>query len=191
MKISIKALSSYVPIDLEKLRPNNSYGTLISKHNHNLDKIIEECGNIPREFLIERDCPNCNENSFEEELSKDRFRMVKCKKCTTIYVNPIFNERYYDETYSSKDCQEIFQELGHSSHLYRVERFGKKRVEKLSQFLRKNDLWFLDVGCSTGFVVEAAKNANWQAYAIDLNPSAIEFGKKRGLDLDNIKYNFL
>jgi 2-polyprenyl-3-methyl-5-hydroxy-6-metoxy-1,4-benzoquinol methylase len=42
---------------------------------------------------------------------------------------------------------------------------------------------FLDVGCSTGFVVEAARDAGWEAIGIDLNPSAIEFGRTRGLDL--------
>jgi 2-polyprenyl-3-methyl-5-hydroxy-6-metoxy-1,4-benzoquinol methylase len=187
MKIQIKPLTSYIPVDLEKLRPNNSYGTLISKRNHNLDKIIEEYGNIPSDFLSFRNCPSCNLNSFDEELSKDGLKMVKCKYCTTIFVNPIFNERYYDETYKSKDYQKVVQDLGHSSHMYRVERFGKERVERMSQFIKKDEVFFLDVGCSTGFVVEAAKNANWKAEGIDLNPSAIEFGKKRGLDLDDIK----
>jgi 2-polyprenyl-3-methyl-5-hydroxy-6-metoxy-1,4-benzoquinol methylase len=42
---------------------------------------------------------------------------------------------------------------------------------------------YLDVGCSTGFVVEAARTRGWDAIGIDLNPSAIEFGKRRGLDL--------
>jgi 2-polyprenyl-3-methyl-5-hydroxy-6-metoxy-1,4-benzoquinol methylase len=45
---------------------------------------------------------------------------------------------------------------------------------------------FLDVGCSTGFVVEAAQLAGWDAQGIDLNPSAVEFGRRRGLELSNI-----
>ena len=44
---------------------------------------------------------------------------------------------------------------------------------------------YLDIGCSTGFVVEAAKNIGWDAIGIDLNPSAINFGKDRGLNLKN------
>ena len=42
---------------------------------------------------------------------------------------------------------------------------------------------YLDVGCSTGFVVEAARDRGWDAIGIDLNPSAIEYGVSRGLDL--------
>jgi SAM-dependent methyltransferase len=45
---------------------------------------------------------------------------------------------------------------------------------------------YLDVGCSTGFVVEAARDAGWDAIGIDLNPSAIEFGRGRGLDLRSV-----
>ena len=46
----------------------------------------------------------------------------------------------------------------------------------------------MDVGCSTGFVVEAASNAGWSSKGIDLNPSAIDFGRSRGLDLENISF---
>jgi 2-polyprenyl-3-methyl-5-hydroxy-6-metoxy-1,4-benzoquinol methylase len=45
---------------------------------------------------------------------------------------------------------------------------------------------YLDVGCSTGFVVEAARDKGWEAIGIDLNPSAIEFGRSRGLDLRTV-----
>jgi 2-polyprenyl-3-methyl-5-hydroxy-6-metoxy-1,4-benzoquinol methylase len=107
--------------------------------------------------------------------------MAKCNNCTTSYVNPIFNEQYYDETYMSKDNQEVVQELGHSSHAFPVERFRKEKIEKMSQFIQKDNISFLDIGCSTGFVVEAANHANWKAEGIDLNPSAIKFCKKRVL----------
>jgi 2-polyprenyl-3-methyl-5-hydroxy-6-metoxy-1,4-benzoquinol methylase len=59
----------------------------------------------------------------------------------------------------------------------------------MSQFLRvpaDRAPRFLDVGCSTGFVVEAAKTAGWDAIGIDLNPSAIEYGQSRGLDLRTV-----
>jgi 2-polyprenyl-3-methyl-5-hydroxy-6-metoxy-1,4-benzoquinol methylase len=45
---------------------------------------------------------------------------------------------------------------------------------------------YLDVGCSTGFVVEAARDKGWEAIGIDLNPSAIEYGRSRGLDLRTV-----
>jgi hypothetical protein len=35
-----------------------------------------------------------------------------------VYVNPIFNEKHYDETYQSGNYQKVVEELGHSSHSY-------------------------------------------------------------------------
>jgi 2-polyprenyl-3-methyl-5-hydroxy-6-metoxy-1,4-benzoquinol methylase len=67
-----------------------------------------------------------------------------------------------------------------------VQRFGQERVGLMARHLTSTAPRYLDVGCSTGFVVEAARDAGWEAIGIDLNPSAIEFGKTRGLDLRTV-----
>ncbi|HYS27301.1 MAG TPA: class I SAM-dependent methyltransferase, partial [Vicinamibacterales bacterium] len=77
--------------------------------------------------------------------------------------------------------------LGINSHEYRVNRFGTERVRMMGEHLRGTRTpRYLDVGCSTGFVVEAARDEGWEAIGIDLNPSAIEFGRSRGLDLRTV-----
>jgi 2-polyprenyl-3-methyl-5-hydroxy-6-metoxy-1,4-benzoquinol methylase len=188
MKLPLKPESSYLNIDLNKLRPKDSYGKLISQRNHNIDRLIKEKGKIPDEYLSLRTCPNCGSENFTKELHKDSLDIVKCLDCETVYVNPIFNEKHYDETYQSVNYQKVVEELGHSSHSYRVERFGKERVQKMSEFIpAKDKISFLDVGCSTGFVVEAALSLNWDAMGIDLNPSAIDFGVSLGLPLEKKK----
>lgn len=186
MELPLKPISEYNEIDLEQLRPKDSYGTLISKRNHNLDKLISVHGKIPREYLSVRNCPNCEEPEHVPELRKDSLDLVKCTSCDTIYVNPIFNEKYYEDTYKSEEYQQVVSELGHSSHNYRVQRFGKERVERISQFFSgREEISLLDVGCSTGFVVQAAQELGWKALGIDLNPSAVNFGKSLGLQLEN------
>jgi 2-polyprenyl-3-methyl-5-hydroxy-6-metoxy-1,4-benzoquinol methylase len=64
-----------------------------------------------------------------------------------------------------------------------VERFGRERIALMAAQLDVPAPRYLDVGCSTGFVVEAAREAGWDAVGTDLNPSAVEFGRSRGLDL--------
>jgi 2-polyprenyl-3-methyl-5-hydroxy-6-metoxy-1,4-benzoquinol methylase len=103
-----------------------------------------------------------------------------------VYVNPVFNEDHYRNVYSSESYMQIIRDLGESSHEYRVDRFGKERMKILAPHLGgfcSVPPRFLDVGCSTGFVVEAAKKEGWDAYGIDLNPSAVSFGRSRGLNL--------
>ena len=91
--------------------------------------------------------------------------------------------------YASAEYQEIVRDLGISSHEYRVGRFGNERVTLMEARVRHRGdqlVRYLDVGCSTGFVVEAARDRGWDATGIDLNPSAVEFGRSRGLDLRTV-----
>ena len=186
MKIPYRKFEEYISVDMEELRPKGSYKKLIEKRTHSIDSLILKYGKIPSDLLIVRNCPTCDSSNFTLELQKDHMDIVQCSNCSLVYTNPIFDDEHYKSTYSSEDYQKIVKDLGEESHNYRVRRFGKERVDILSNFLdHKDEIRYLDVGCSTGFVVEAAKDAGWIAKGIDLNPSAIDFGKSRGLDLTN------
>ena len=185
MKINYRVISEYLSVDIDKLRPKSSYKNLIEKRSHPIDNLIKEHGSIPEQFLKLRKCPNCDCNDLKKELLKDHLWIVKCLNCELVFTNPIFDEEHYTKIYKSSDYQNVVKELGEESHNYRVKRFGMERVEAIKRFVRStNKIKVLDVGCSTGFFVEAAKNNNWEAKGIDLNPSAIKFGRKRGLDLE-------
>ena len=186
LKIPYRRASEYQPVDIAKLRPGGSYKSLIEKRTHPIDDLITRFGRIPDELLTSRRCPTCVASDAALELEKDHMRIVRCRACDLVYVNPTFDEAHYQSVYASQAYQDIVRDLGISSHEYRVARFGTERVGLMSQFLRAaagGAPRFLDVGCSTGFVVEAAKAEGWEAIGIDLNPSAIEYGRRRGLDL--------
>ena len=186
MKITYRKPSEYLKIEIDELRPKGSYQNLIENRTHSIDELIQQYGKIPEDLLIKRNCPTCNASNFKLVFSKDYMDIVSCGNCNLIYTNPIFNQEHYKETYKSKDYQEIVRELGEKSHDYRVNRFGFERIEIMEKFIfRNNQINYLDVGCSTGFVVEAAKSRGWNAVGIDLNPSAVEFGRTRGLNLEN------
>ena len=143
-------------------------------------------GRIPDDLLTERACPTCGSSAYRDELHKDHMRLVRCSACDLVYVNPAFNEDHYRSVYSSNGYQAIMRDLGEKSHDYRVERFGKERVELMARQLLPDagpQPSYLDIGCSTGFVVEAAATRGWRAAGIDLNPSAVAFGRARGLDV--------
>jgi 2-polyprenyl-3-methyl-5-hydroxy-6-metoxy-1,4-benzoquinol methylase len=185
MLIPYRRQSEYQPVDLEKLRPKGSYKSLIAKRTHSIDALVAEHGRIPADLLIERVCPTCGANDAAPELEKDHMTIVRCRSCDLVYTNPIFDEHHYRQMYGSKEYQAIMRDLGEQSHSYRVERFGVERVTLMERQLADavGPVRYLDVGCSTGFVVEAAVQRGWEAIGLDLNPSAIEFGRSRGLDL--------
>ena len=183
MDIPYRRIDEYRPVDIEQLRPAGSYGQLIAKRTHPIDGLIERFGRIPAELLVDRPCPTCGRTDPRPELEKDHMHLVRCAGCDLVYVTPTFDEAHYREVYASQEYQDIVRDLGIKSHEYRVGRFGTERVELMSRFVSAKTPRYLDVGCSTGFVVEAARNRGWQAIGTDLNPSAIEFGRARGLDL--------
>lgn len=186
MKIPYRKLEEYIPIEMDELRPKGSYKKLIKKRTHSIDDLIKKYNKIPDDLLTLRNCPTCDTTGFSKILQKDHMDIVQCENCNLVYTNPIFNDEHYKTTYQSRDYQEIVKDLGEESHNYRVNRFGKERVKIMAKLIKdQNDVNYLDVGCSTGFVIEAASTEGWNAVGIDLNPSAIEFGKSRGLDLQN------
>lgn len=186
MNISYRRLSEYIPVDIARLRPKDSYASLIKSRTHAIDGLIARHGQIPEDLLIVRACPTCASPRFRDELRKDHMTVVRCEVCDLVYVNPAFDEKHYRSVYSSEEYQEIMKDLGIDSHDYRVERFGTERVSIMARYVDVPDdatVAYLDVGCSTGFVVEAAAVRGWRGIGIDLNPSAVEFGLQRGLDL--------
>lgn len=183
MKIPYRQLAEYQPVDISKLRPGGSYKQLIAKRTHPIDELVRRHGRIPEDLLTSRPCPTCGSDEPQHELDKDHMRLVRCRRCDLVYVSPTFDDAHYKKVYASQEYQEIVRDLGIRSHEYRVERFGRERVALMTPHLSTAKPRYLDVGCSTGFVVEAAREAGWDAIGIDLNPSAIEFGRTRGLDL--------
>jgi 2-polyprenyl-3-methyl-5-hydroxy-6-metoxy-1,4-benzoquinol methylase len=186
MQIPYRRFSEYQPVDIEQLRPGGSYKQLIEKRTHPIDELVRVHGRIPPDLLKPRHCPTCGSDRPTPELEKDHMAIVRCAVCDLVYVSPTFDEAHYMEVYASAEYQDIVRDLGIKSHAYRVTRFGNERVELMARHLRTATPRYLDIGCSTGFVVEAAKARGWEAIGTDLNPSAIEYGKSRGLDLRTV-----
>ncbi len=189
MQIPYRRVSEYQPVDVSRLRPGRSYKSLIEKRTHPIDDLVARFGRIPEQLLTRRACPTCGSTDESLELEKDHMRIVRCKACDLVYVNPTFDEAHYKEVYASQAYQDIVRDLGITSHEYRAGRFGTERVGLMAEHLRMpngSTPRYLDVGCSTGFVVEAARDKGWDAIGIDLNPSAIEYGRTRGLDLRTV-----
>ncbi|MGE3274302.1 MAG: class I SAM-dependent methyltransferase [Vicinamibacterales bacterium] len=183
LSLPYRTVSEYVPVDVARLRPKDSYAQLFARRTHTIDGLIARYGRIPEDLLVPRACPSCGSDASREEMAKDHLTIVRCTACDMVYVSPVFDEDHYREMYGSTDYQTIMRDLGESSHEYRVTRFGEERVATMARFVEGTAPSYLDVGCSTGFVVEAAQARGWRACGIDLNTSAVAFGRQRGLDL--------
>jgi len=124
-------------------------------------------------------CPVCKNDQEKLFLCKVslvlgfEYDLVECQNCGVIYFDPLPTvdqlNRFYSASY-------------YNFNRWHDEAKGKIYAKKLTK-LKKNGR-FLDVGCSTGFFINAIKNnSSWEVYGVDFGQDAVQFAREK-LHLD-------
>jgi len=176
-----RPVPEHVDIDIEKLRPDNSYDYLIQNRSHFLSMIQSHEGEVSPEKLELVACPSCGSKLFNPITRKDGLCIVQCQHCSLIYVNPRVKESEYEQLYAGGNYGHIVTKLALASHLYRKDRFGSERLAILQKY-HNPDLskTLLDLGSGSGFFIEKAREQGWDSYGIELSPPAVNFSRQRG-----------
>ena len=121
------------------------------------------------------------------ELLYPTMELVKCTDCELIRAKEIMDrgklERLYSESYfHSSDSGS----LGYDDYIAdrpKILKTFDTRMEEIENRLgRKGKL--LDVGCATGFSLEAACKRGWEAYGVELSKFASEYARRKvGVDV--------
>ena len=172
-------------VDIGKLRPNKSYDFLFENRDYFLEQILlENDGQIPEALLESIPCSLCQSNNSSFIMKKDGFSIVECENCSLVYVNPRLSSEAYEATYNSKNYGHIISQLALESHEYRKERFGVERINLINKFNQLSaKKTVLDIGSASGFFLEAASEAGWEAIGLELTESAVNFSRSRGNDV--------
>jgi 2-polyprenyl-3-methyl-5-hydroxy-6-metoxy-1,4-benzoquinol methylase len=124
------------------------------------------------------DCPVCHGTRFQSLFKKQREPFVSCDDCGLVLINP--RPRFeavaatYDTGYSRGYIDKAAKKIA------RCRRWVNRIVRRHGPVGR-----WLDVGCSAGFVVAAAEEAGFDAFGVELEPAAVEYGR-RELGLTNL-----
>ena len=121
---------------------------------------------------------------------KQKLDIKQCSKCGFIASHPPVPNDHWSDMYEGDYWREYQTSIGERRIDERFEEFemiSAERIHYLQQFykllpppLRFNPNGrFLDVGCSMGFLVKAAKDAGFKAYGIDPNLQDVNEGKER------------
>jgi SAM-dependent methyltransferase len=116
-------------------------------------------------------CPVCRADNFIGIGKKNGFPVVYCQSCSQRFVHPMPSTDIIDAYYAKYWINE------------KNIRNGDKKIRKLKRILRPvlrkaPGKSFLDVGCNTGFGVEAARRLGFDASGIDLSAEAIEIAQR-------------
>ena len=123
-------------------------------------------------------CPVCDGSRFESLFEKNGEPFVRCAGCGLVLINPrpVFGivADTYDAAYSEGYIRKAAKKRARCARW--VRRLQRRHVA--------HGRW-LDVGCSAGFVVEAAAAAGFEASGVELESAAVEFARST-LKLPNV-----
>ncbi len=127
-------------------------------------------------------CVICGAVRHEPFFEKDGYRLVRCASCGLVSVaNPPSGEeltRYYSFAggyglQSRDDAREIA----------RLDALGRRHARAITRVARPPGR-LLDVGCSAGFFLAAARDLGWEVAGVELNEDTAELARTRlGLDV--------
>ncbi len=132
-------------------------------------------------------CPICEKKNFQLRYSKDGFRIVKCRDCGLILVNPRLNQgeitKRYNKNYYIRPKNPPKSLLGYDNY---PERFisGKEKLknqlilQKIADF-KPQPGRLLDVGAATGFFVRDAQKSGWQVEGVEISSWASKYGQQK------------
>jgi 2-polyprenyl-3-methyl-5-hydroxy-6-metoxy-1,4-benzoquinol methylase len=127
-------------------------------------------------------CPVCGGTRFTELFRKHGEPFSKCHGCGLVLINP---RPVYAEVLQTYDADYSRAYAGKTDSKRRRAARTVRRLRRVQPAGR-----WLDVGCSAGFIVEAAKKSGYEAHGIDVEAWGIEHARKT-LGLENVRQGFL
>jgi len=127
-------------------------------------------------------CPLCEGQKFSKVTEISSRQIVSCQSCDLVQVNPLPSkeqiEHHYDSDYFKNYDPYIANLSTHQAYFQKKLGQIEKRVGKKTMVVK-----LLDVGCALGVFLEMAKLKGWQTMGIEISKEAVEYCRKRGLQI--------
>jgi 2-polyprenyl-3-methyl-5-hydroxy-6-metoxy-1,4-benzoquinol methylase len=109
-------------------------------------------------------CDLCGHDEPELFLEKDGFKIVRCKNCSLVYVNPRFSQDTLCDMYNDNIISPFQYYLDTKRE---DERTFNERLDFIEEYTIVGKL--LDVGCSIGTFSNVAQKRGWDIAGVDIN----------------------
>jgi 2-polyprenyl-3-methyl-5-hydroxy-6-metoxy-1,4-benzoquinol methylase len=129
---------------------------------------------------LSRPCPVCDQDDPAPFLAKAQLRLVRCRRCSMVYINPVpaqfASGEYYDKTAAEYYLSPVKLESDYADvRFHRELRLFRKHCRIGS---------VLDVGCSTGAFLFQLNRRFADAYevlGVDASGPALDYAESRGV----------
>jgi len=139
-----------------------------------------------------------NAVATESQKTSDADSSVVCENCGSrklqdFTVQPGNTFLYCDDCLLYQKCSRPpYEHYENDYHSYYARRRDKKiitgmtRLGALTKYVTADKPRALDVGCSIGASVEAAKRLGWESSGVDVSQAAVDFCCQQGLDCHKV-----
>ncbi len=124
-------------------------------------------------------CPACGNRRFRRRFIKKGKHFWRCRECGLEMQFPLPTLEELREYYDSSYQDGLYKAFLEADTLKQLT--SEQRLRRLLPLARPGR--WLDVGCSSGWFVEAARRAGIEAEGIDLSAVAVAAGRQRSLPL--------
>ncbi len=119
-------------------------------------------------------CVICKNDNSDQIFEKNSFRIVKCRGCGLVYVNPRLKFEVLEEMYNDNEISSIDYYLQNRKN---DEKTFDIRLKAIEKHIKPGKL--LDVGSGIGVLLNQAKKRGWDPYGIDIKRDSISFAKQQ------------
>ena len=122
-------------------------------------------------------CLVCSATASTSIAKLDNHSILKCPECSLRFLDPMPSEDCLREFYASHENFSHYAKVAE-----RKLKSGAEKIKRLMKYAPSGS--FIDIGCSTGANVEAARRLGFKASGIDLCCESIEFARENFPDCD-------
>jgi 2-polyprenyl-3-methyl-5-hydroxy-6-metoxy-1,4-benzoquinol methylase len=123
-------------------------------------------------------CPFCSREDDVVLFAKDGFRIVRCRACALVYVNPRLTMRALTALYDA-------QAISPTDYYVRTEREDARSFDARLRLIERHRPVgsLLDLGCGPGTFSQVARARGWRTRGLDLNAASVARCHALGLDV--------
>ncbi len=152
-----------------------------------LSEYYEHNNMLKEEFIVDVNCPHCDSNDSHSSFDLNGFNHKTCSNCDSVYVSPRLNDECLHKLYSDNYYSEMFTKSMIPFFDKRKQFIGENKYTQINEYFsaKESQNKVLDIGCGVGEVIDVFKDNGWDCEAIELNPVASEWLKRRGIKVFN------
>ena len=136
-------------------------------------------------FTVAVDCPFCGSKKTHSPFTINGFHHATCADCAVVYVSPRLKDECLEKLYNNQYYSEIYGKSMIPVFEVRKELIGARKTDQTLAHLpnAKKSLDVLDIGCGVGEVIDVFKDRGHKCTAIEVNPIAVDWLKKKGISV--------